>query len=77
MLIPVYNEKDTILEVVRRVQEQPFAKEIIIIDDCSTDGTRKVLEQTVWPPNVKLLYHDKNRGKGAGIRTGVRGEGLR
>ena len=71
MLIPVYNEKDTILEVVRRVQEQPFAKEIIIIDDCSTDGTRKVLEQTVWPPNVKLLYHDKNRGKGAGIRTGV------
>jgi glycosyltransferase involved in cell wall biosynthesis len=71
VLIPVYNEKDTILEVVRRVQEQPFAKEIIIVDDYSTDGTRALLQDTVWPPNVKLLYHDKNMGKGAGIRTGA------
>jgi glycosyltransferase involved in cell wall biosynthesis len=71
VLIPVYNEKDTILEVVRRVQEQPFDKEIIIIDDCSTDGTRRVLQESIWPPNVKLLYHEKNMGKGAGIRTGA------
>ena len=71
VLIPVYNEKDTILEVVRRVQEQPFAKEIVIIDDCSNDGTRDLLRQTLWPPNVKVLYHEKNKGKGAGIRTGV------
>lgn len=71
VLIPVYNEKNTIFEVVRRVQEQPFNKEIVIIDDRSTDGTRELLQQTVWPPNVKILYHDKNKGKGAGIRTGV------
>jgi glycosyltransferase involved in cell wall biosynthesis len=72
VLIPVYNELNTILEVVRRVQEQPFDKEIIIVDDCSDDGTRELLRATAWPPNVKLLYHDKNMGKGAGIRTGVR-----
>lgn len=73
VLIPVYNEKATILEVVRRVQEQPLEKEIIIVDDCSTDGTRELLQETAWPPNVKVLYHDKNRGKGAGIRTAVQG----
>lgn len=73
VLIPVYNEKTTILEVVRRVQEQPLEKEIIIVDDCSTDGTRELLQETAWPPNVKVLYHDKNRGKGAGIRTAVQG----
>ena len=71
VLIPVYNERDTILEVVRRVQEQPFEKEVIIVDDCSTDGTREALEETVWPPNVKVLYHDWNQGKGAGIRTAI------
>lgn len=71
VIIPVYNEKNTILEVVRRVQEQPFDKDIVIIDDRSTDGTRELLQQTAWPPNVKILYHDKNKGKGAGIRTGV------
>ena len=72
VLIPVYNEKDTILEVVRRVQEQPFDKEIIIVDDCSNDGTREVLKETIWPPNVKVFYHEKNMGKGAGVRTAVR-----
>ena len=71
VLIPVYNEKDTILEVVRRVQEQPFDKEIIIVDDHSNDGTRELLRGAEWPPNVKVLYHEKNRGKGAAIRTGV------
>ncbi len=71
VLIPVYNEKDTIFEVVRRVQAQPFEKEIIIVDDCSKDGTREMLQQAIFPPNVKVLYHKKNMGKGAGIRTGV------
>ncbi len=71
VLIPVYNEHSTIREIVRRVQEQPFEKEIIIVDDCSTDGTRELLRETQWPPNVKIFYHAKNMGKGAAIRTAV------
>jgi glycosyltransferase involved in cell wall biosynthesis len=71
IIIPVYNEKATIQEVIRRVQEAPYPKEIIIIDDCSTDGTREILQQNAWPENVQVHYHEKNLGKGAGIRTGV------
>jgi glycosyltransferase involved in cell wall biosynthesis len=71
VIIPVYNERQTIAEVVRRVQEQPFAKEIIIVDDCSKDGTRDLLQQTAWPDNVRILYHAKNQGKGAAIRTAL------
>src|SRR5262249_5104659 len=71
IIIPVYNELKTIQEVVSRVQAQPYEKEIIIVDDCSTDGTRELLQETEWPPNVKVFYHAKNKGKGAGIRTGV------
>jgi glycosyltransferase involved in cell wall biosynthesis len=71
VIIPAYNEVKTILEIVRRVQEQPFRKEIIIVDDCSTDGTSELLAQTPLPENVRVLRHPKNMGKGAGIRTGV------
>ncbi len=71
VIIPVYNEVNTILEVVRRVQGQPNVTEIIIVDDCSIDGTRELLKQTPSTPGMKLLFHDKNMGKGAGIRTGV------
>ncbi|HEU5345722.1 MAG TPA: glycosyltransferase family 2 protein [Ktedonobacterales bacterium] len=71
VIIPVYNEVNTILEVVRRVQGQPNVTEIIIVDDCSIDGTRELLKQTPSTPGMKLLFHDRNMGKGAGIRTGV------
>jgi len=71
VLIPVYNERETIEEIVRRVQAQPFDKEIIIVDDGSTDGTRDLLREVAWAPNVRILYHEKNMGKGAGIRTAV------
>lgn len=71
VIIPVYNEVNTILEVVRRVQSQPSVTEIIIVDDCSRDGTRELLQQTTFAENVKVLYHAKNMGKGAAIRTGV------
>ena len=71
VIIPAYNEVKTILEVVRRVQAQPFSKEIIIVDDCSVDGTTELLAQTAFPENVRVLRHEKNLGKGAGIRTGV------
>ena len=71
VIIPVYNERGTIAEVIRRVQEQPFEKEIVVVDDCSTDGTRDLLQGTQWPENVHVLYHRKNRGKGAAIRTAL------
>lgn len=73
VIIPVYNEVNTILEVIRRVQSQSNVTEIIIVDDCSVDGTRELLRDTGFPPNVKIFYHAKNMGKGAGIRTGVQG----
>lgn len=72
VLIPVYNERTTIHEVVRRVQEQPFETEIIIVDDYSQDGTRQILQETSWPSNVHILYHEKNMGKGAAIRTALK-----
>lgn len=71
VIIPVYNEVKTILEVVRRVASQPIVGEIVIVDDCSTDGARELLQESTFPDMVKVLYHDHNMGKGAGIRTGV------
>jgi glycosyltransferase involved in cell wall biosynthesis len=72
VIIPVYNERNTIAEVIQRVEEQPFEKEIIVVDDCSTDGTREFLRETEWPKNVHLYFHERNQGKGAGIRTALR-----
>jgi glycosyltransferase involved in cell wall biosynthesis len=71
VIIPVYNERNTILEVVQRVQKQPFDKEIIIVDDCSSDGTTEILKETDWPDNVQIYFHTKNMGKGAALRTGI------
>jgi glycosyltransferase involved in cell wall biosynthesis len=71
VIIPVYNEKATIQQVIELVQNVPYSTEIIVVDDCSTDGTRAILQQSVWPENVHIYYHEKNMGKGAGIRTGV------
>ena len=71
IIIPVYNEKQTIQQVIAQVQQAPYQKEIIIVDDGSSDGTREILQQSQWPENVHIFYHEKNRGKGAGIRTAV------
>ena len=70
ILIPVYNECDTILEIVKRVQAVPFEKEIIAVDDGSTDGTRDLLPR-VQEQGVTVLYHETNQGKGAAIRTAL------
>jgi len=71
VVIPVYNEVQTIKEIVTRVQEVEFEKEIIIVDDYSTDGTRERLREiNQADENVKVLYHDHNQGKGAALRTG-------
>ena len=69
VVIPVYNEKKSLLEIIRRVQSVPIDKEIILVDDFSTDGTRDVL-RNLEKQQFKVLYHEKNQGKGAALRTG-------
>ena len=71
VVIPVYNEVSTIREIVARVQAVDLEKEIIIVDDGSTDGTREQLQEiTLSQDNVRVFYHDRNQGKGAALRTG-------
>ncbi len=70
VVIPVFNEKKTIEEIVARVKAVPIYKEIIVVDDFSTDGTRDILSGMVKDDNVRVFYHDKNMGKGAALRTG-------
>lgn len=72
VVIPVYNEKNTIREVVARVQELPVEKEIIIVDDASTDGTTKLLAELESLPGVHVIFKPRNEGKGAALRTGFR-----
>ena len=71
IVIPVYNEQDTILNIIQKVQdvELNIDKEIIIVDDCSKDGTQEILKG-LNVPNVKIFFHEKNKGKGGALRTG-------
>jgi glycosyltransferase involved in cell wall biosynthesis len=69
VVIPVYNEKDTILELYDSVRTVTLDKEIILVDDYSTDGTRDIL-RTLTDDSTKIFFHDRNRGKGAALRTG-------
>jgi glycosyltransferase involved in cell wall biosynthesis len=69
VVIPVYNEKKSLLEIIRRVQSVPIEKEIILVDDFSTDGTRDLLRD-LEKQQFKVLYHERNQGKGAALRTG-------
>jgi glycosyltransferase involved in cell wall biosynthesis len=71
VVIPVYNEERWIRELVRRVQAVPIPKEIILVDDCSTDGTRALLRQ-MEGPDVRVFYQLQNQGKGAALREGFR-----
>jgi glycosyltransferase involved in cell wall biosynthesis len=72
VVIPCYNEAKTIRLIVERVRNAPVAdKEIIIVDDCSRDGTRDLLRTQIAPLVDKILYHDVNQGKGAALRTGI------
>jgi glycosyltransferase involved in cell wall biosynthesis len=70
VVIPAYNEVGTIEEIIARVEAVEVEKEIIIVDDFSTDGTREKLEGLGQSDCLKVIYHEKNRGKGAALRTG-------
>jgi glycosyltransferase involved in cell wall biosynthesis len=74
IVVPVYNEKQTVTEILQRIEKTPHEKEIIVIDDYSTDGTRDVLRELDASrriPSVRVLYHEVNQGKGAALRTGI------
>lgn len=73
VLIPVYNERHTVEILVKRVEAAPYEKELILVDDASTDGTREILERLARDhrDQVRLFLHAQNRGKGAAIRTAI------
>lgn len=72
IIIPCFNEKNTIKELVNRVEMQSgFEKEIIIVDDCSTDGTREILNEKINEKVYKILFNNSNKGKGFSIRKGI------
>jgi len=73
VVIPCYNEEKTIRSIVDAVRKSPYAsKEIIIIDDCSSDATREILKNEIAPLVDQILYHEVNQGKGAALRTGIK-----
>ncbi len=73
VVIPCYNERHTIRQVIRAVKASPVDNmEIIVIDDFSTDGTRDILQQEIEPQVDKIIYHERNRGKGAALRSGFK-----
>ena len=73
VIVPVYNERSTIDQVIALIQAVPVEKEIILIDDGSKDGTREILERYAFgAPGVQVIFHDENKGKGSAVRTGIR-----
>jgi len=70
VVVPVYNEEKTIEPLLAKVQAVSLNKEIIVVDDCSTDGTRAILEKLDGAGDIRIIYHERNRGKGAALRSG-------
>ena len=72
VVIPVYNEAGNIKEIIKRVQAQQLANEIVVVDDGSTDGTRDLLKDLDGRDKLRIILHERNRGKGAAVVTGMR-----
>ena len=71
VVIPSYNEVNTIKELLRRVQAENIAEEILVVDDGSTDGTRDILNDYIGKEPYRIIFHEQNQGKGAAVRTGI------
>lgn len=71
IVVPVFNEINTIEEIVNKINEVDINKEIIIVDDCSMDGTRGILKK-MKGENMRIFYHERNQGKGAALVTGFK-----
>ncbi len=71
VLIPAYNEIKTIREIIQRVKETGRISEILVVDDGSTDGTREILKELTEHGDIRSIFHEKNGGKGAALRTGI------
>ena len=74
VVVPVYNEQDSLAKTIDRLVAVPHLLEIVIVDDCSTDGTPRIIEdlRNRYPSLIKALRHDRNQGKTAGLNTGFR-----
>jgi dolichol-phosphate hexosyltransferase len=73
ILMPVYNERTTVEAAIDDAlsADLPVERELVVVDDGSTDGTRELLREGAWPDAVKVVFHDRNRGKGAAVRTAL------
>jgi glycosyltransferase involved in cell wall biosynthesis len=71
IIIPVYNEVNSIAEILRRVEKTKLPWEIVVVDDGSKDGTRDILAGLDGKAGVRVILHEKNQGKGAAVRTGI------
>jgi glycosyltransferase involved in cell wall biosynthesis len=71
VIMPVYNERETLSEILAQVRAVDLRKEIVVVDDGSTDGTRDILREEEKKGDLKVFYHQANKGKGAAVRTGL------
>lgn len=72
VIIPVFNEVNHVSEILKRVQAQDLANEIVVVDDGSSDGTREILRELDGQNRIRVILHERNRGKGAAVVTGIK-----